>query len=172
MNHMPRDTTRIFIHVHPNIECYPNYSLFVDEFKAYKNDAFEYARENGCLAAEFLPALSEEDQKNLPPDQWLFGRDRLFYKGAAANDPLYHVHIYKPDDDKCVWHDEDGVHVNQWWCRSDAALVYAHMDTKSNDFHFLLLEIVDPDAHAKYKEKGAIEHWRKLVVAYRAVHEI
>ncbi len=63
MNHMPRDTTRIFIHVHPNIECYPNYSLFVDEFKAYKNDAFEYARENGCLAAEFLPALSEEDQK-------------------------------------------------------------------------------------------------------------
>ncbi|MDR9915478.1 hypothetical protein, partial [Enterobacter cloacae] len=61
-----------------------------------------------------MPALSEEEQKNLPPDQWLVGRDRHFYKGAAANVPLYQVHIYKPDDDKSVWHDEDGVHVNKW----------------------------------------------------------
>nr|WP_172685808.1 hypothetical protein [Serratia marcescens] len=57
-------------------------------------------------------------------------------------------------------------------CRSDAALIYAHMDTQSHDFHFLLLEIVDPGAHEKYKQEGAIMHWRKLVVAYRAVNGI
>ncbi|EAC1903126.1 TPA: hypothetical protein JX745_004583 [Escherichia coli] len=172
MSHMPLDTTRIFVHVHPNLQEYPNASLFVEEFEEYKKQAFDYAKENGCLAADFLPALTEEDQKSLPPDQYLFGRDRLFYRGAAANDPLYHVHIFKPDDEKCVWHDDNGISVNQWWCRSDAALIYAHMDTHSNDFHFLLLEIIDPGAHERYEEKGAIEHWRKLVVAYRAVNDI
>nr|WP_172685803.1 hypothetical protein [Serratia marcescens] len=93
MNHMPLDRTRIFVHVHPNLQGYPNVSLFVEEFESYKKQSFEYAEENDCLAADFLPALSQDDQNSLPPDQWLFGRDRIFYKGAAANDPLYHVHI-------------------------------------------------------------------------------
>ncbi|ETJ00149.1 MAG: hypothetical protein Q610_ECBC00196G0001, partial [Escherichia coli DORA_B_14] len=53
-------------HVHPNLQEYPNASLFVEEFEEYKKQAFDYAKENGCLAADFLPALTEEDQKSLP----------------------------------------------------------------------------------------------------------
>jgi len=154
----------------------PNVQLFVDEFIAYKELAYEYAEQSNCDAADFLPALTEEDQQSFPPDQQLFGRDRLFIgarlRGGAANDPLYHVHIYKPDDDKCIWHDEGKVHVNQWSCTSDAALIYAFMDNDSDDFHYLLLEIVDPGAHERYEQDGAIGHWRKLVVAFRAANRI
>lgn len=174
---MPAHPPRIFVHVHPNMASLPNVTIFVDEFRAYKALAYEYALENECCAGEFLPTLSEEDQQALPPDQLIFGRDRLFNGfqlrgGKAANDPLYHVHIYKPDDDQCIWHDEEKIHVNQWYCKSDAALIYAFMKNESADFNYLLLEVVDPGAHEKYEQDGAITHWRKLVVAYRAANGI
>jgi len=169
---MALDPTRIFIHIHPNLEKHPNIQKFSEDFESYKKQAFDYAKDANCNASAFLPTLTEEDQQNLPPDQSLFGRDRVFYKRQAANDPLYHVHIFKPNDKDCIWHEEDGVHYSQWQCTSDAALIYAHMDNDSEDFHFLLLEIVDPGAHEKYKEDGAIEYWRKLVVAFRAINKI
>jgi len=171
---MPAHPPRIFTHIHPNVASLPNIDVFVTEFRKYKELAFVYAVENDCSAADFLPTLTEDDQQSLPPDHILFGRDRLFYgKGMkAANDPLYHVHIFKPDDDKCIWHEEGKSDVNQWYCTSDAALIYAYMKNDSDDFNFLILEVVDPGAHAKYKEDGAVEHWRRLVIAYRASNGI
>jgi hypothetical protein len=46
------------------------------------------------------------------------------------------------------------------------------MENESEDFNFLLLEVVDPGAHDRYRKDGAIEHWRKLVVAFRAANKI
>lgn len=175
---MVRDTTRIFVHVHPDLHEHPNIDAFALEFDAYKSLAFEYALESdveGTLASEFLPVLSQEDQESLPPDQTLFGRDRIFKKGhnRAANDPLYHVHIFNPNDHRCVWHDPEGVAVNQWGCVSDAALIYAYMKTESNDFHYLLIEIIEPQgAHERYDEPASIIRWRRKVEAFRVTNRI
>lgn len=174
---MVRDTTRVFVHIHPDLIGYDGIHLFAEEFKAYKELAFDYAKESdvpGTCASEFLPTLTEEDQKQLPPDQSLFGRDRIFKKGQkAANDPLYHVHIFSPEDDHCIWHGINGEQVNQWKCVSDAALIYAYMKTESDDFNYLLLEIIQPDgAHERYEQEDSIIRWRRKVEAFRTKNRI
>lgn len=142
------------------------------EFQIYKEQAFQYAEDTQLDVDEFLPALSEPDQMAFPPEHLLFGRDRLFiggwkgYRGRsgagdrAANDALYHVHIYKPDDDRCVWYSNE-MELNQWACRSDAALIYSYFDDLSGNFNFLLLELIDPGAHDAYEQDGTIVGWRK-----------
>ncbi len=175
---MSKSHQKIIVHIHPDIMGLPNIEVFKSEFESYKSLSFEYAEENSLPVSDFLPALSEADQKEFPPDHLLFGRDRLFTGGwsgythkprvdRAAHDALYHVHIYKPEDKHCHWHDvEKGIEINQWYCRSDAALIYSYIDDLSGDFNFLMLEIVDPGAHAKYEQNGAIVYWRKKAEAY------
>lgn len=169
---MPSSHRQVIVHIHPDIAMLDGIDEFSAEFKIYKEQAFEYAKDEGLDIEELLPVLSEDDQKNNPPGHFLFGRDRLFtggwkgYSGGAglgnraANDALYHVHIYKPDDDECFWYTEE-LEVNQWRCRSDAALIYSYFDDMSGNFNFLLLELVDPGAHAAYQQDGTIVGWRK-----------
>ena len=168
---------QVIVHVHPDIGMLDGIQDLAREFKIYKEQAFQYAEEEGMDAEEFLPALSKPDQEAFPPGHYLFGRDRLFTGGwlgyraragfgdRAANDALYHVHVYKPDDEKCIWHDEV-MDVNQWFCRSDAALIYSYFDDQSGNFNFLLLELVDPGAHDAYEQDGVIVGWRKKADYY------
>lgn len=176
---MPPPSHRVIVHIHPDIAGLGGIDEFAREFQIYKEQAFQYAEEESLSADEFLPALSQPDQEAFPPGHLLFGRDRLFtggWKGytarsgfhdRAANDALYHVHIHKPEDESCFWH-SDTFEVNQWRCRSDAALIYSYFDDHSGNFNFLLLELIDPGAHDAYEQNGAIVGWRKKAALFWA----
>lgn len=95
---MVRDTTRIFVHVHPDLHEHPNIDAFALEFDAYKSLAFEYALESdveGTLASEFLPVLSQEDQESLPRTK-LYLVEIGFSKKATTGLPmiLFTMSIY------------------------------------------------------------------------------
>ena len=160
---MAKAKPNIIVYIHPDIQNQPYIDLFKCEFERYKSFAYEYAENSTYEVEDFMPALAEDDQNDLPSDHSLFGRDRVF-AGKAANEHLYHVHINKPG--YSVWTDATGNQMNQWDCTSDSALIYSYKNDYSGDLKFLLLELIDPGAHSKYAEDGAIEYWRKKALSY------
>ncbi len=164
--HLPR----IIVHIHNELSRLPGVESVAREFETYKSYALQIATDSECDVSNFLPTLDEEDQKAFRPDHQFFGRDRLFYgeRIRAANDPVFHVHLHHEETIKS-WYDFDkaDVFVSQWHCVSDAALVYAYLKTESDDYHFLLLEIVAPGAHDLYQTEGKIAEWRHKTRNFR-----
>lgn len=167
---MPPHLPRIIVHIHDDLSRQPGVESVAREFETYKSYAFQIATDSECDVSNFLPTLDEEDQKAFRPDHPFFGRDRLFYgqRIRAANDPVFHVHLHHQETIKS-WYafDKADVFVSQWDCVSDAALVYAYLKTESDDYHFLLLEIVAPGAHDLYQTEGKIAEWRRKTRNFR-----
>ena len=63
---------QVIVHVHPDIGMLDGIQDLAREFKIYKEQAFQYAEEEGMDAEEFLPALSKPDQEAFPPGHYLF----------------------------------------------------------------------------------------------------
>lgn len=167
---MAKVTSRVIVHLSDAMKALPHAERVAEQFRMYKENAYQIAIDNDCDHSNFLPCLSEEDQREFPPDHLFFGRDRLFFGGRvpAANDPVYHVHVNHAETVK-RWYDADNadIFVSQWDCVSDAALVYAFLKTESDDYHFLLLELISPGAHEAYEQHGKIETWRRIAQTYR-----
>lgn len=171
---MPRHQPQIIIHQLAHIAALPNAVQYLEEFRIYKEQSFQIADDYQCDVSELLPVLPQDEQEQYPPEHPLFGRDRIFcghYQGAA-NDPIYHVHL-NDYSDGLVWDGGDeGVRVNQWSCTSDSALIYAYLETASDDYHFLVLDIISPGAHAHYEIDGMIASWRRQARDFRFTSEL
>lgn len=172
---MPLSLPRIFVHIHDDIIDLDNVSLIAEEFKRYKSHAFQIALDSEADVSNFLPVLDEEDQQNFLPDHPFFGRDRAYHgeRIKAANDDVYHVHLHH-DETIRSWYDFDvaNVFVSQWNCVSDAALVYAYLKTESEDYHFLLIEVVSPGIHDAAREDGKIAEWRHKAKNFRLTSDV
>lgn len=158
---------KIIVDIHQSISTVPGIEKLKEQFIEYKSKAYEYAEDNECSASEFLPTLSAADQLEFPPDHQMFGKDKLFEgPDRAIKEQLYHVHLFRPEQEKTKWHTEESPRP-QYECTSDSALVYSHIPTDTDDSVFLLLRILDPGAHGAYKQPKLVEQWAKLAQDYR-----
>lgn len=167
---MAKVASRVIVHLSDVMKALPHAEAVAEQFRNYKEHAYQIAIESDCSHSAFLPCLSQEDQQAFPPDHPFFGRDRPFLGGrvSAANDPVFHVHVNHAETVQRWFNfDNADVFVSQWDCVSDAALVYAYLKTESDDYHFLLLELIVPGAHDAYDEHGRIEGWRVMARNYR-----
>lgn len=162
-----RNMPTIEIVVHPSIADLPQIEKLKQDFLAYKLLSYNYAEESGLPISEFLPTLSVEDQRTYPPDHEMFGKDKMFEgPSRAIREQLYHVHLFRPAQEKTRWHNENN-ELAQWYCVSDSALVYSHIEQDSEDTIFLLLRVLDPGAHDAYKEEGLVDKWAQLSQDFR-----
>lgn len=108
------------------------------EFQNYKNDSkpneHESPRRN---VQEKYESINE-----------IFGRDRFDKDNEEARkENIQHLHIFQ---EGCEWYDDEGFALAQWYCTSDAALVYSYF-CHNDQHHYFVIELYLTQAHENYE---------------------
>lgn len=91
----------------------------------------------------------------------LFGRDRFEkFNKLAHIEEIQHLHVRQENS---IWENEEG-HLFQWYCTSDASLVYSYF-LHDQKHHYFVIEFYQHTAHKEYEH--AVEYFIDQAKQYR-----